>query len=75
LSPEALAAALAYIRARPEIWEVILTGGDPLVLAPRRLQEIIEALAAIAHVKVIRVHTRVPVVEPARAWSMPAFRC
>jgi len=66
LSPGKLAAALDYIRAHPEIWEVILTGGDPFVLSPRRLRAIVEALAAIAHVKVIRVHTRVPVVEPAR---------
>jgi lysine 2,3-aminomutase len=66
LSRAQLAAALDYIRAHSEIWEVILTGGDPLVLAPRRLEAIVEALAAMAHVKVIRVHTRVPVVEPAR---------
>src|SRR5690348_18351187 len=50
-------AALAYIRARPAIWEVILTGGDPLVLSPRRLREVVGALAAIDHVKIIRVHT------------------
>ncbi len=69
LSPAQLDAALAYIRAHREIWEVILTGGDPLVLSPRRLAAIVEALAAIEHVKVIRVHTRVPVVEPARVTS------
>ena len=40
LSPEELAAALDYIRAQPEIWEVILTGGDPLVLSPRRVAEV-----------------------------------
>jgi lysine 2,3-aminomutase len=45
---------------------VILSGGDPLVLTPRRLAAIVEALEAIAHVKVIRVHTRVPVVAPER---------
>ena len=66
LSPAALDAALAYIRAHPEIWEVILTGGDPLVLSPRRLRCGDEALAAIEHVKIIRLHTRVPVVDPAR---------
>jgi lysine 2,3-aminomutase len=66
LSPAQLDGALGYIRAHTEIWEVILTGGDPLVLAPRRLGGIVKALAAIAHVKVIRVHTRVPVVEPTR---------
>src|SRR5262245_815528 len=58
--------ALDYIRAHSDIWEVILTGGDPLVLSPRRLKEIVTALAAIDHVKVVRVHTRVPVVAPAR---------
>jgi lysine 2,3-aminomutase len=66
LSRTQLAAALDYIRARPAIWEVILTGGDPLMLSPRRLAAIVGALAAITHVKVIRVHTRVPVVDPAR---------
>jgi lysine 2,3-aminomutase len=66
LSAKALDAAIAYIAERPEIWEVILTGGDPLVLSPRRLQAIMERLAAIAHVKIVRFHTRVPVVDPAR---------
>ncbi len=45
---------------------MILTGGDPLVLSPRRLAAIVGALGEIAHVKIIRVHTRVPAVEPAR---------
>jgi lysine 2,3-aminomutase len=66
LSREALAAALDYIRAHPQIWEVILTGGDPLVLSARRLKAVVSELATIAHVKVIRVHTRVPVVSPER---------
>ncbi len=66
LSPEEIDAALAYVAARPEIWEVILTGGDPLVLSPRRLGEIMARLADIEHVKIVRIHTRVPVVEPAR---------
>jgi lysine 2,3-aminomutase len=66
LSRAELAAALDYIRAHSEIWEVILTGGDPLVLSPRRLKEIVKALAAIEHVRIVRVHTRVPVVDPAR---------
>jgi lysine 2,3-aminomutase len=71
LSRAELAGALGYIRAHGEIWEVILSGGDPLVLSPRRLAEIVAALAAIDHVKVVRVHTRVPVVQPARV--TPAF--
>jgi lysine 2,3-aminomutase len=61
-----LDAALAYIAARPEIWEVILTGGDPLVIAPQRLQEVMQRLAAIDHVKVVRLHSRVPAVAPER---------
>jgi lysine 2,3-aminomutase len=66
LSREQLDAALDYIRTHREIWEVILTGGDPLVLSARRLGEIVNALGAIEHVKVIRVHTRMPVVDPGR---------
>ena len=66
LSPEALERALAYISGRPEVWEVIVTGGDPLILSPRRLREIMARLGAIPHVKVVRFHTRVPVVDPVR---------
>ena len=58
--------ALAYIRGHNEIWEVILTGGDPLMLSPRRLAEVMADLAAIDHVRIIRIHTRVPVADPAR---------
>jgi lysine 2,3-aminomutase len=58
--------ALDYIRAHPEIWEVILTGGDPLMLSPRRLAGIMADLAGIDHVRIIRIHTRVPVADPAR---------
>ncbi len=58
------AAALDYIRAHREIFEVILTGGDPLVLAPRKLGALIAALGAIPHVEVIRIHTRAPVARP-----------
>lgn len=64
LDPAALAAAFDYIRGHGEIWEVILTGGDPLVLSPRRLGEILSELAEIEHVKIVRFHTRVPVVDP-----------
>jgi len=66
LSKEDFEAALAYIAAHPEIWEVILTGGDPFILSPRRIAEITGRLAEIAHVKVIRWHTRVPVTDPER---------
>lgn len=64
LSADAMTAALAYISAHPEIWEVILTGGDPLMLSPRRLAAILAGLDAIPHVKIVRIHTRVPVVDP-----------
>ena len=66
LDAEAMSAAFAHIRNHKEIWEVILTGGDPLVLSPRRLEEILRELASIDHVKIVRFHTRVPVVDPSR---------
>lgn len=66
LTAEQLDAALSYIAAHSEIWEVILTGGDPLVLSPRRLKQVVGRLSAIEHVKIVRVHTRVPVADPAR---------
>ncbi len=65
LSPKALDAAVAYIAGRPEIWEVIVTGGDPLILSPRRLRDLGQRLAKIDHVKIVRFHTRVPAVDPA----------
>ncbi len=66
LSEADLAAALDYVRAHPEIWEVILTGGDPLILSPRRIAEVTAALGGIPHVKILRWHTRVPCVAPER---------
>jgi lysine 2,3-aminomutase len=66
LSEADLAAAIAYVRAHPEIWEVIVTGGDPLILSPRRIAEVTQALDGIAHVKVVRWHSRVPAVAPER---------
>ena len=58
--------ALSYIAARPGIREVILTGGDPLILSPRRLGSILRRAAAIDSVEVLRIHTRVPVADPGR---------
>ena len=66
LSPADFEAALTYIADHPEIWEVILTGGDPFILSPRRIAEVTGRLADIAHVKVVRWHTRVPVTDPGR---------
>lgn len=67
LSAAELDTALDYIASHEKIWEVILSGGDPLILSPRRLQGIIQRLDAIPHVRVIRIHTRVPVVSPESA--------
>jgi lysine 2,3-aminomutase len=66
LSQRSYHRALDYIRWHKEIWEVILTGGDPLMLSLRRLAEIMADLAAIDHVRIIRLHTRIPVADPAR---------
>lgn len=66
LTGDKLEAALAYLTSRPEIWEVIMTGGDPLILSARRVREMAKRLAAIAHIKVARWHTRVPMVQPER---------
>ncbi len=62
LTKEELKAAYQYIRNHPEIWEVILTGGDPLMLKPKQLSEILQQLQQIEHVAVLRIHTRIPVV-------------
>ena len=64
LSEAELDAALAYLAATPSIWEVVVSGGDPLALSPRRLSRVVAKLDAIDHVAVIRWHTRVPVVDP-----------
>lgn len=64
LSSDELGAALGYVRSHPEIWEVILSGGDPLMLPPARLGQVIRALDGIDHVEVIRIHSRAPLVHP-----------
>jgi lysine 2,3-aminomutase len=61
-----LDAAMEYIAANTAIFEVIITGGDPLILTARRVAELTRRLGDIQHIKVIRWHSRVPVVEPAR---------
>ncbi|MGH6681626.1 MAG: lysine-2,3-aminomutase-like protein, partial [Bradyrhizobium sp.] len=66
LSDAAYGSALDYISGHPDVWEVILTGGDPLMLSPRRLAQVASDLAAIDHVRIIRIHTRVPVADPSR---------
>ena len=59
-----LDAAIDYVREHREVWEVILTGGDPLSLSSRRLADILGRLALIDHVGVLRIHSRVPIVAP-----------
>jgi lysine 2,3-aminomutase len=58
--------ALAWIGSQEQIREVILTGGDPLILSPSRLGDLMRRLAVIPHLDVVRLHTRVPVVAPGR---------
>jgi lysine 2,3-aminomutase len=59
-------AAVDYIASDARIFEVILTGGDPFMLSARRVKQVTDRLAAIPHVKVLRWHTRVPMVDPDR---------
>ncbi len=66
LSREERKSALDYIRADASISEVILSGGDPLMLQDTALTELIEAIDEISHVRRIRIHTRLPVVIPQR---------
>ncbi|MFP4474442.1 MAG: KamA family radical SAM protein [Desulfatibacillaceae bacterium] len=58
--------AVRYIAASPGLREVVLSGGDPLMLAPDRLLGLLERLRGIAHVEVLRIHTRVPCAAPER---------
>ena len=66
LSSEQLDAAFAYIAGHPELWEVILSGGDVLTFPDAYLAKTLERLRAIPHVRIVRVHTRVPAVWPER---------
>lgn len=59
-------AAIDYIAADSSIEEVILSGGDPLMLPTRRLQELTERLSGIGHIRRLRIHTRMPVILPDR---------
>ena len=59
-------AALDYIRSHTEIRDVLISGGDPLVMSTEKLEHIISSLREIPHVDIIRIGTRVPVVLPMR---------
>lgn len=61
-----VSAGLAYIEKHPEVRNVLLTGGDPLLMSTRRLVEIFEALRAIPHVEIIRLGSKMPAFDPWR---------
>ena len=69
LTPGQLDDAIEYIEKDNQIWEVILSGGDPLTLSARRLLALIERLERIPHVGIVRLHTRVPCVAPEKITS------
>ncbi|MGE4357385.1 MAG: lysine 2,3-aminomutase [Candidatus Omnitrophota bacterium] len=66
LSPEHLNQAYDYIRANKKIRDVLISGGDPLMLSDEKLEEIISNIRAIPHVEFLRIGTRVPVTLPMR---------
>jgi len=68
-----LPAALQYIRQHYEITNVLLTGGDPLVLKPSKLENIIRQLREIEHVQIIRIGTKIPAFNPDRIIEEPAL--
>lgn len=61
-----LSAALAYIAATPQLRDIILSGGDPLMLADEQLHDILSRLRKIPHLEIIRIGSRMPVTEPSR---------
>jgi len=84
LSEAELEAALDWFAATPAVREVILTGGDPLMLSPRRLAHILQRLDAVPHIETLRIHSRVPVADPslvtpallaALATNKPLYLC
>ncbi len=66
ITAERLEKIVEYIRSKPEINEVILSGGEPLLLKDEKLREIIRRLETVEHLTTLRVHTRMPVVLPER---------
>jgi lysine 2,3-aminomutase len=62
----ALAEAVEWLRAHPEVRDVLVSGGDPLLLSTGRLQELLGAIRSVPHVQIIRIGTRVPVCLPMR---------
>lgn len=68
-----IAAGAAYIASHPQVTNVLLTGGDPLYLSTPRLAAIMEALAAVPHVGIIRIGTKMPAFDPHRILGDPAL--
>ncbi len=66
ISEKALGTAIAYIRKHEEIRDVLVSGGDPLVMSTEKLERIISSIRSIPHVDIVRIGTRVPVVLPMR---------
>ena len=69
-----VSAGVAYIRKHPEISNVLLTGGDPLIMGTRRLREIITQLREIPHVKIIRIGSKMPAFNPFRVIDDPELQ-
>jgi len=69
-----ISAGLAYIAANPNITNVLLTGGDPLLMSTRRLVEVFEALRAVPHVRIIRIGSKMPAFDPWRVLNDPALQ-
>ena len=60
---------LDYLKSTPQVRDVLLSGGDPLVLAPKLLEELISRLREIPHIEIVRIGSRVPVFMPMRVTS------
>jgi lysine 2,3-aminomutase len=59
-------AQIRYIAGNPQVRDVLLSGGDPLILPPRVLEELLRSLRAIPHVEILRIGSRVPIFLPQR---------
>jgi len=70
LGEAALRRVVDYIRARPEVTEVILSGGDPLVAKDEQLAALIEAMSELPQLRRLRIHTRLPITIPSRITPM-----
>jgi lysine 2,3-aminomutase len=66
ISREELEEAVRYLRGHPEVRDVLVSGGDPLLLSTARLVELLERIRAVPHVEIVRIGTRIPVCLPMR---------